>query len=110
ITGSKAVKSVTSVFRRPTQPAQETVAQSEPSPDRSVAGATIYVSLAQVQEQQGNVAAAAEAYERALHEDSSNLQALLGYARLKDRQGDFARATQLYQLAARMHPQEATVF
>jgi tetratricopeptide (TPR) repeat protein len=38
------------------------------------------------------------------------LQALLGMARLHDRQGEFAEATRLYERAVQQHPQSATAF
>lgn len=107
---SAVTKPVKSIFKQPTSTAPAAVAASQPSADSKKGGASIYVSVAQVQEKQGNVASAAQSYERALQVDSGNLDALLGYARLQDRQGDFARATQLYQAASRLHPKEAVVF
>jgi Flp pilus assembly protein TadD len=107
---SAVTKPVKSIFKQPETAAAPAVAATYPSFDSKQGSAAIYVSLAQVQEKQGNLAAAAEAYERALQAESSNLEALLGYARMQDRQGDFARATQLYQVASRLHPKEAVVY
>src|SRR6185436_13637466 len=46
-------------------------------------------------------------YEKALEQDPKDLAALLGYARLRDRQGDLEGATRLYEKAAITHPTEA---
>jgi tetratricopeptide (TPR) repeat protein len=110
---SAVTKPMKSVFKpaKSSTPAAVAATPVKPSnAEMKQSNAVIFTSLAQVQEKQGNIAAAAEAYEKALQADSSNLDALLGYARMQDRQGDFARATQLYQAASRLHPQEAVVF
>ncbi len=105
VTQSGPVKAVTSVFNR--NAATTAVAAAEPAFNPKTDGGSVFVGLAKLQESQGNVAAAAEAYERALQADSSSLEALMGYARLQDRQGNFPRATQLYQTAVRLHPNDA---
>lgn len=102
---TKPVKAMAAAFKKPEDSSATAQAPVDPK-----GGAAIFASIAQVQEKQGNLAAAVEAYERALHVDSGNLEALLGFARLRDRQGDFARATQLYKTAGKLHPKEAAVF
>lgn len=102
---TKPVKAMAAAFKK-----SETAASTAEAPVDPKGGAAIYASIAQVQEKQGNLAAAVAAYERALQTDSANLEALLGFARLRDRQGDFARATQLYKTAGKLHPKESAVF
>ncbi len=112
---TRPVKAVTAAFKKPSNTTTVTAGGAagpglDPKADPKKEGAAVYASVAQVQEKQGNIAAAAEGYERALQADSKNLEALLGYARLKDRQGDLAQATQLYQVASRLHPTDATAY
>lgn len=65
--------------------------------------------LAQVAEQSGNRAGAIESYRRALKQDPKHLDALLGFARLYDREGDFETALNLYLQAAAVAPENASV-
>lgn len=74
----------------------------EPSPES-------YVAMARFTEQTGKYALAADQYERALKLSSKYLPALLGYARLKDRQDDLVGALELYKAAAKAHPQDGAV-
>jgi tetratricopeptide (TPR) repeat protein len=112
-TGSKAVQSVKSVL----QPELK----AEINPDAGTksaewkgldkpAGSDLYITLAQMMERGGNLEGAARQYELALKSDKDSLPALLGYARLHDRQGKFAEAIVLYERASRAHPKEAAVY
>jgi tetratricopeptide (TPR) repeat protein len=73
-------------------------------------GPELNVTLAQAMERNGDLAGAANQYERALKSDKNSLPALLGYARLKDRQGKYQEAIELYERASRAHPQDASVY
>jgi tetratricopeptide (TPR) repeat protein len=112
--GSKAWNSMTSVFRRDSkkpEAAPQKPASAAPGNDAPKGnGATMHVSLAQVQERAGQFDTAAREYETALKYDPNHFDALLGYARLRDRQNNFAEATRLYQQAVRTHPQEAVAY
>lgn len=85
--------------------------QPDSSPDalslatKAKGGPGIYIATAQVYEKSGNFPAAAENYEKALKADPNDLQALLGSARLLDRQNKLVEATAMYERAARAHPQ-----
>jgi tetratricopeptide (TPR) repeat protein len=67
----------------------------------------LYVAMAQMAERSGGLAAAAEQYRRALNLDPGYLDALLGMARLNDRQNNFEEANKFYAEAAKRHPQIA---
>lgn len=71
-------------------------------------GADLYVAMAEMQEQNGAFQAAADKYEEALKVDPKSLPAMIGYARLCDRQDNFVKATQLYRNAIKNHPKSAT--
>ncbi|MDA7977961.1 MAG: tetratricopeptide repeat protein [Pirellulales bacterium] len=65
--------------------------------------------LAQVAEQSQNRAGAIEHYRRALEQDPRHIDAVMGLARLYDREGDFATATTLYLQAVAIEPGNASV-
>ncbi|MBI1902475.1 MAG: tetratricopeptide repeat protein [Planctomycetia bacterium] len=67
----------------------------------------LYVAIAQAAERSGNLAGAGEQYRRALNLDANHLDALLGLARLNDRQNNFEEANKFYAEAAKRHPQVA---
>ena len=71
------------------------------------AGPDLYVALARMSEQAGNVQQATAQYERAIDVDPNSLDALRGYAHLQDRQGDFDQAIPLYKRAIQAHPEHA---
>lgn len=68
-----------------------------------------YVALAELQEQQGNIAGAEEQLKKALSIDPNHLGALLAYAHLEDRQRNFQAAERYYQKALRKHGKNASV-
>jgi chaperonin cofactor prefoldin len=78
---------------------------NKPEPDptslttKSQAGADMYISTAKVYEQNNNIEAAKSQYELALKADPKHYEALLGYAHLMDRSGQFNNAIPLYQRA-----------
>ncbi|MGE0610066.1 MAG: tetratricopeptide repeat protein [Pirellulales bacterium] len=71
--------------------------------------ANFYVSVAAVQERGNNAKAAAASYEKALKQDAKHVPALMGYARLMDRQNSFTEATALYQRADQAQPKDAAI-
>jgi Tfp pilus assembly protein PilF len=70
----------------------------------------LYVALARLAEQYQRWDEAAGYYDQALKIAPKDLDALLGYARLKDRMGDAEGAAQLYERAAAANPREGAVF
>jgi Tfp pilus assembly protein PilF len=68
-----------------------------------------YVALAELQEQQGNIAGAEEQLKKALSIDPNHLGALLAYAHLEDRQRNFQAAERYYQKALKKHGKNASV-
>jgi Tfp pilus assembly protein PilF len=68
-----------------------------------------YVALAELQEQQGNIAGAEEQLKKALAIDPNHLGALLAYAHLEDRQRNFQAAERYYQKALKKHGKNASV-
>jgi tetratricopeptide (TPR) repeat protein len=70
----------------------------------------LHVAMARLWEQSGKVQQAEQHYQQALALDASYLDALIGYARLKDRQGEMVTATRLYQQATQAHPNNPSVF
>lgn len=69
-----------------------------------------YVKLGNRMEQNGDAEGARESFHKALEMQPHHLGALLGLARLFDRQGQFDRATEHYVEAAKYHPKDATTF
>jgi hypothetical protein len=116
--GSEAVKSISSTIKegfhkvsdmltspRPAKPAHDAVSLStEAKPS-----AKLYVAMARLSAQSGQVAEAEQHYQRALRLDPRHADALVGYAHLKDRQGKLVEATQLYQQAAHARPREPSI-
>jgi tetratricopeptide (TPR) repeat protein len=66
----------------------------------------LYISMAQMSDQGGNVSHARSLYQKALSMDPKNLDASLGLARLEDREGNLQVALQHYQQAVNNHPQD----
>ena len=71
--------------------------------------AQLYVALARLAEQQQRFGEAEQYYEKALEISPRDLEALLGYARLKDLANDPEAAVRLYRRAMEAHPNEAAV-
>ncbi len=67
--------------------------------------AKLYLSMAQLSDQGGNVDHARGMYQKVLAMESDNLEALLGLARLEDREGRLDEALKIYRQAVNTHPQ-----
>jgi tetratricopeptide (TPR) repeat protein len=85
----------------PTAPDPWTNSKKKRNPDPS-----LFVALARLQEQGGNLPVAQQYYNRALEKDPKNVEALLGLAHLTERMGHPDKALELYQKATRYHPQD----
>ena len=70
----------------------------------------LYVALAHLAEEKGQLAEAQQQYKLGLEESPDDLRALLGYARLKDRLGEPNAAMKFYQRAIKAQPKEAAVY
>lgn len=87
-----------------------------PAPDavmlstKAAPTAKLYMSMARLYEQSGQLAEAEKQYRKALKQSPNHLGALLGYARLKDRLKQADEAKKLYQRAVQAYPNEASVF
>lgn len=77
-------------------------AQSKPTP-------TVFVAMARLYEQSGNIPEAERQYQLALKDKPQDGAALAGYARLKERMGLPDEAIKLYQQAAKADPRDAGV-
>jgi hypothetical protein len=98
-------KSITAMFTpKPAWSHGETA-----EPDNNKMGPNVYVAGAQMSEQSGNLEGAEAQYKKALEIDPNHLGALLGYARLEDRQNHFDSANKLFAKAMKRHPKEASV-
>jgi Flp pilus assembly protein TadD len=75
---------------------------SAPTPD-------LMVSMAEMALHGGNAEQARQLYQKAIAEQPKNLNALLGAARMEDREGRLDVAVMLYQRAAAAHPKNPTV-
>lgn len=73
-------------------------------------GADLYVRAARIHESRGNFEAAAAEYDKALKSEPKDLSALVGYARLHDRQQNFAEAERLYHEATTVDASSALVW
>ena len=69
----------------------------------------LYLSMAKLSDQGGNVPHARAMYNKALSMAPNDRDALLGLARLEDREGRFDVAVRIYQHAASMYPRDAKV-
>ena len=70
----------------------------------------LYLSMAAMAEESGNVTGAHKNYQQALELAPKRIDSILQYARFRDRHGELAEATGLYQQAARLNPDEPSVF
>ncbi len=77
---------------------------------KSQPSAELFTAVGRMYEGTNRLDDAEKQYRAALKKDPRYLGALLGYARLKDRQGHRQAAAQLYQQAAKAHPEDASVF
>lgn len=69
----------------------------------------LFVSMAELSARGGNVPQARQLYQKALAAEPKNLEALLGAARMEDRENHLDTATMLYQRAADAYPNNPTV-
>lgn len=67
-------------------------------------GPEFYLAAAQIHENRGDVDAAKQQYQKALEAAPDDLTALVGCARLFDRQDEFAEAEKYYRRAVTAHP------
>lgn len=79
------------------------------TPPNGKAGPNVFVAMAQMQENNGNMDEAEAQYRKALDIDPNHLNALVGYAHLEDRRNNFDGATKLYNRALKKHSKEAAV-
>ena len=70
--------------------------------------AQLFISMAEVNDNGGNVDQARRMYLKALEVEPGNLTALLGLARMEDRLGRLDEAVRVYQGALASHPQDTT--
>jgi len=77
--------------------------KADPSPE-------LYLSMATVTEESGNLAGARKHYQQALELAPERVDVILQYARFRDRHGELTEATELYRQAARSNPDEPSVF
>jgi len=73
-------------------------------------GPEVYVAAARLLENNSKFDEAEAKYQDALRVAPNDLNALVGLARLHDRQGQPQKAIEVYQRAAQAHPSEALVF
>ena len=99
-TGSAKV--VAAMSPKPTAPVDPSVPNGKPGP-------AVFVAMAQLNEQSGNMEQAETQYRKALELDANHLPALLGYAHLEDRRENYEAATKLYQKALKKHSKESVV-
>ena len=71
--------------------------------------AELYLSMARLSDQGGNVAHARSMYQKALEMEPNHRDSLLGLARLEDREGQMPVALKIYQHAASVYPRDAKV-
>ncbi len=76
-------------------------------PKKQEASTELHVATARVYEKNGNYAAAAEEYEKALKQSPNDVTALLSYGHLQDHLGKLSDATNLYLRAVKANPREA---
>ena len=93
------------------QPSAKSVAVQRNDPTalfskKTKPGPDLYVTMAQLREQAGDVADAESLYQKGLKADPKSLAALMGYAHLEDRRGNLEAASKLYKRAIAAHPNE----
>lgn len=102
---SKAFNLTSTKKAKPTLKDPVSLAEKPKPPD-----ADLYVSLGNLRVRESDTAGAREMYHKALSMQPHHLGALLGLARLFDRQGQLDRAAEHYLEATEHHPKEATAF
>ncbi len=103
----KAGAAITNAVTPKTKRAHDPVRlSSKPAP----LDASLYISMAQIYENQGRIGQATQEYEKALRLEPNNLKALVSYARMHDRATEFEQAATLYQRAIKAHPRNPIVF
>src|SRR5262245_29574138 len=99
----KSTASVAGVFAAKPKAEQEFDATRLDTPSKKV-GPDVYVAVARLMENQSKFPEAEQQYEKALKIAPKDLNALVGMARLHDRQGESTQALHFYQLAVKAHP------
>ena len=89
---------------------------SKPDPNTKVVnasankpGANVFVAMAQMSENAGDLENAETQLKKALEVDPNHLGAIVAYAHLEDRRNNLEAATKLYQRALKKHPREAAI-
>jgi tetratricopeptide (TPR) repeat protein len=105
---------VAGVFTGKPKPIGPNVPKAHPASDPIALGfasgppnADLYLSLAKMSDQGGNVHHARSMYHRALTMQPENLDGMLALARLEDREGQLDAAMHYYKQAVQNHPQSA---
>ena len=91
------------------KPAPDTSLKTDPISLQFGSGppsAALYLSMAQLSDQGGNVDQARSLYQKALSMEPKNTDCLLGLARLEDREGKMQAALPLYQKVVDQNPQD----
>ena len=89
---------------QPVEPAKDSLSLDKPTGPPTP---ELFISMAQMYEQQGHVPQAREHYQRALSMWPGHVDVLRAAARMEDRQGDLRVAEYLYQQAVAANPQHA---
>ncbi|MEN1682064.1 MAG: tetratricopeptide repeat protein [Planctomycetota bacterium] len=97
-----AVRSMASP--KPTAPTPDALSLNKPT---SAPTAEMYLSMAGVAEQSGDLGAARRLFQQAIAADPGSVAALRKYGRFEDRQGRLAEAEKLYQQAVAANPGHA---
>jgi Tfp pilus assembly protein PilF len=116
MTDNSVTRGVSGAFNKTTQKVSDGVKPhtAEPVDQLSLSKATkaspdMYVSVARLQEKNGNDDEAITMYKRALGVDPDHIVALVNLGRILDRKGNLDEAIKYYQHAARKYPKEAGV-
>lgn len=70
-------------------------------------GGEVYISAARIHEQRGDLAGAAQQYQKAIQANPKDVTALIGLGRIYDRQEDYAKAVEQYQKAIQIDSKRA---
>ncbi|MGC4006419.1 MAG: tetratricopeptide repeat protein [Pirellulales bacterium] len=115
--GAKPATTSTSWFSNPFASKPENPYEQKPGKseidnlslsNKNKTGAELYLHLAKIHEQKGNLQAAKEQYEKGLATEPKNVGLLIAYARMNDRAGQLDEASGLYRRAIAVAPKNAT--
>jgi tetratricopeptide (TPR) repeat protein len=102
--GSKSKRAGANAVMQPVPPKSDSISLDKPAGPPTP---QLLMSLAQISEQQGDVAQARGHYQHALSMWPGHVDVLRAAARMEDRQGDLRLAEHLYQQAVAGNPQHA---